>query len=171
MSWLTQIYRAYSIFYLFPFAQNLYRSSINSKLYMSDISSENLRKINFSDFEQAFLEEYQPEKSLVIYGTLAPNAPNHSVIEHIKGNWQKGIIRGRLTQEGWGAELGYYGFKHASKEEQKEIKVYILFSEELGANWQFLDEFEGNGYKRILTKYELENGLIGVGNIYAINAE
>lgn len=34
-----------------------------------------------------------------------------------------------------------------------------------------LDEFEGSGYKRILAKFELNNGEVGVGNIYALNDE
>jgi hypothetical protein len=32
-----------------------------------------------------------------------------------------------------------------------------------------LDDFEGDGYRRILAKYELDNGETGVGYIYAIN--
>ena len=82
--------------------------------------------------------------------------------------WQ-GIVRGSLEKRGWGAELGYYGFRHTSHEKQEEIKVFVLLSDELVKNWQLLDDFEGDGYKRILAKYELENGQIGVGNIYAIN--
>ena len=71
--------------------------------------------------------------------------------------------------EGWGAELAYFGFKHAHRDEQENIEAYILFSNELVDNWSYLDEFEGDGYKRILAKFELENGEVGVGNIYAIN--
>jgi hypothetical protein len=74
-----------------------------------------------------------------------------------------------LEKKGWGADLGYYGFRHASNEEQKEIKVFVLLSDELVPNWQVLDDFEGNGYRRILAKYEIENGQTGVGNIYALN--
>jgi len=81
----------------------------------------------------------------------------------------KGIIKGQLTNEGWGAELGYFGFKHSHIDEQDKIEAHILFSEEIVDNWLYLDEFEGNGYIRILTKFELENGEVGVGNIYAIN--
>ncbi|RFS18603.1 gamma-glutamylcyclotransferase [Emticicia sp. C21] len=115
------------------------------------------------------METYQPEKVLIVYGTLAPGKPNHSKIEHIKGEWEKIIVKGKLVKEGWGAELGYYGFTHAAPEEQITIEAYVLFSDELPANWQYLDDFEGNGYKRIIAKYELGNGKIGVGYIYAIN--
>ena len=96
-------------------------------------------------------------------------APNHSVVEHIKGNWQCGIVKGTLENKGWGADMGYYGFRQTDIEDQKQIKVLVLVSDELVANWKMLDDFEGSGYKRILAKYELANGQIGVGNIYAIN--
>jgi gamma-glutamylcyclotransferase (GGCT)/AIG2-like uncharacterized protein YtfP len=144
---------------------------LNRKKNTSSIGSSNFQDTNLSEVEKTFIKTYSPEKSFIVYGTLAPNAPNHSVVEHIKGNWQQGIVRGRLEKKGWGADLGYYGFKHTSNEKQEEIKVFVLFSDELVANWQLLDDFEGNGYRRILAKYELENGQIGVGTIYAINEE
>jgi len=135
------------------------------------ISSGNFQNNDLSEVEKTFIKTYNPERSFIVYGTLAPDAPNHSVVEHIKGNWQPGIVRGSLENKGWGADMGYYGFMHTSIEEQKEIKVFVLFSDELVANWQMLDDFEGTGYKRILAKYELANGQIGVGNIYAINED
>ena len=141
---------------------------LNSKKGISDIGSNNFQDTNFTDVEINFIMSYSPHKSLIIYGSLAPNAPNHSVVEHIKGNWEKGIIRGSIEMKGWGADLGYYGFRH-TRENQQEIKVFVLFSHELVANWKMLDDFEGNGYRRILTKYELENGQTGAGYIYAIN--
>ena len=142
---------------------------LNSKKGIARIGSAEFQDTNFTDVERKFIKACSPEKAFIVYGTLAPNAPNHKVIEHIKGNWQHGSIRGRLEKEGWGAELGYYGFKHASHEEQEEIKVLVLLSDELVAYWQLLDDFEGNGYSRILAEYELENGETGVGYIYAIN--
>ena len=144
--------------------------SLNRKRNTPGIGSGN-QDTNLTEVEKTFIKNYSPEKSLIVYGTLAPNAPNHSVIEHIKGNWDKGLVRGSLEQKGWGADLGYYAFKHTSYEEEQEIKVFVLLSDELVANWQLLDDFEGNGYKRILAKYELKNGHIGVGNIYAINED
>jgi hypothetical protein len=61
-----------------------------------------------------------------------------------------------------------YGFKHAGQQEENAIEAFILFSDQLVANWQMLDDFEGEEYTRILAKYELENGEAGVGYIYAI---
>ncbi|PSR57443.1 gamma-glutamylcyclotransferase [Adhaeribacter arboris] len=121
--------------------------------------------------EKELLQTYKPEKSLIIYGSLAPNKPNHAVVEHIKGEWKKGIVRGKLENVGWGAALGYLGFKHCRKKDQQKISMFALISDELVSNWQMLDEFEGDEYRRILAKYELDTGEIGVGYIYAINEE
>ena len=116
---------------------------------------EKIDKVYLTVDEEQFLREYNPQKSIIIYGTLAPNRPNHSKIEHINGKWIKGVVKGKLVKEGWGAELGYYGFKHSSIDEQENIEAFILFSDELVNNWTYLDEFEGDGYRRILAKFEL----------------
>lgn len=144
---------------------------LNKKKNITNIGSANFQDTDLTEVEKAFIKTYNPEKSFIVYGTLAPNAPNHSVVEHINGNWQQGTIRGGLEKKGWGADLGYHGFTPTNNKEQKEIKVFVLSSDDLVANWQMLDEFEGKGYKRILAKYELANGHIGVGNIYAINED
>jgi len=115
------------------------------------------------------MREHKPERTLIVYGTLAPNKPNHSVVEHIKGTWHKGTVRGKLVNQGWGAQSGYPGFMPASSEEQTEIEVFVLISNELESNWQYLDNFEGEDYIRMLAAYELDTGEKGVGNIYAIN--
>lgn len=123
----------------------------------------------FTEEEQTFLQTYQPEKRLIIYGSLAPNRPNHHHVEPIRGVWQTGTIKGKLVNIGWGASMGYKGFVHCPVEEQETIQAFILFSEEFEAHWQRLDEFEGEEYQRQFALYELDNGTIGVGFIYALN--
>jgi gamma-glutamylcyclotransferase (GGCT)/AIG2-like uncharacterized protein YtfP len=132
-------------------------------------SSGSFENTQLTEFEITFLAAHRPENKLIIYGSLAPNAPNHHIVAHIKGTWHQGIVRGKLMQYGWGADLGYYAFMPVSEAEQAEIKAFVLISEELTANWAYLDDFEGEGYKRILAKYTLDNGQIGVGYIYAMN--
>lgn len=46
---------------------------------------------------------------LFVYGTLAPGRPNEHVLSAVPGTWQRGTVRGRLMQAGWGAEQGYPG--------------------------------------------------------------
>lgn len=146
-------------------------TSLNSKAFVADITLNGLESFDLSQIEKLIIKAHKPEKVLIVYGTLAPGKPNHSKIEHIKGEWEKAIIKGKLINKGWGAELGYNGFASAGDEESITIEAYVLFSDELPANWQYIDDFEGNGYKRILTKYEMENGKIGIGYIYGINQD
>jgi gamma-glutamylcyclotransferase (GGCT)/AIG2-like uncharacterized protein YtfP len=142
---------------------------LNSKKNISQITSGDFQDADLNELEKTLIETYNPQNVLVVYGTLAPNAPNHSIIAHIKGDWQQGIVKGKLLKEGWGAESGYWGFIHTSIAQQEAIPAFILFSDELPANWVHLDDFEGEEYRRILAQYELKNGQVGVGNIYGIN--
>ena len=49
--------------------------------------------------------------TLAVYGTLAPGQPNHHVVAPLGGEWTDGLIEGDLLPEGWGAALGYPGFR------------------------------------------------------------
>ncbi len=142
---------------------------LNQDKNTPNINSNSLENTHLTAFEKDFFKTFSPEKKLIVYGSLAPNAENYWVVEHIKGNWQKGIVRGLLLKEGWGIEMGYLGFKPTDAENQENINVLVLFSDELIANWQQIDDFEGEEYRRILAKYELNDGQIGVGFIYAVN--
>ena len=95
-------------------------ASINKKLKTFNATPLKLEELDLSEAERSFDQQYKPGNVLIVYGTLAPGRPNYPVIEHIKGNWQQGIVRGKLIKEGWGAELGYYAFKHVGTEEQEE---------------------------------------------------
>lgn len=106
--------------------------------------------------------------ALIIYGSLAPGESNHAVMEPIKGEWKKAVIKGKLAEGGWGSSLGYNGFIPEVGNNAANIKAFVLFSEDLPLHWDYLDEFEGDGYSRIKTEYQLENGEIGTGYIYAL---
>lgn len=145
--------------------------SLNGKKYAQQSGLPNYGSLVLTVEEKKFVEIYQPQQALIIYGSLAPGKPNHSVVESIKGTWQQGTVRGKLENKGWGAELGYFGFKLTDGAEQIEIPAYILFSNGLAQYFPLLDEFEGSGYQRILAPFVLDNGTIGVGNIYALPDE
>lgn len=143
---------------------------LNQRKDIADITLKTLDQYELSIDEKDFLSCYQPENKLIIYGTLAPGKPNHHKISHIKGEWKPAILKGgKLEIKGWGADLGFNGFVPVSENEQTDIPCYVLFSDDLCKNWDFLDEFEGSGYKRILAIYELEDKQRGVGYLYAIN--
>ncbi len=143
---------------------------LNRKRGIADVQIDNLANTDLTDDEKEFIKKYRPEDVLIIYGTLAPGKPNHSKIEHIEGQWKTGTVKGgKLEGKGWGAALGFNGFVPAKREEQVDIAAQVLFSEQLQENWALLDAFEGEGYRRILAAYQLSDGQVGVGYIYAIH--
>lgn len=93
--------------------------------------------------------------NLFVYGTLAPGRQNEHVLKDIAGKWQKASIRGRLYEEGWGADLGCPGLRLDDKGSQ--IQGFLFTSSQIQAHWNNLDRFEGKGYKRILTTVTLKN--------------
>lgn len=143
-------------------------TSLNSKENIETITNNTLYPYDLTDAEKEFLKKWQPQNALIIYGTLAPGKPNNFIMDPVPGIWQKATVSGKLENKGWGAELGYFGFVHCNDEDAEEIDSYILISDELYKHWQYLDDFEGEGYKRILAEYRLENGENGIGFIYAL---
>lgn len=145
-------------------------SGLNRRKDVGEITIKTLSQYHLSPDELTFIEKYTPENKLIIYGTLAPGKPNHHKISHIKGDWKSAVLKGgKLESKGWGADLGFNGYVPAKENEQTNISCYVLFSDGLIKYWEFLDEFEGVGYKRILAEYELGNGNKGVGYVYGIN--
>ncbi len=137
--------------------------SLNRKGYAVESGTSGL-----SQEEISAIRKFRPENAFIAYGTLGPGRPNHYKIEHIPGKWEKATINGKLEAKGWGADLGYYGYVKTNTPENKDIEAFILFADELKKHWRFLDDFEGDEYKRILAEFKLENGMIGMGNIYTL---
>ena len=92
---------------------------------------------------------------LFVYGTLVPGGPNEHVLSGMGGTWEAGTVTGIVHQEGWGAAKGYPGIildKHGN-----DVQGFLFSSEKLSDHWARLDEFEGEGYVRVLTEVTLEN--------------
>jgi gamma-glutamylcyclotransferase (GGCT)/AIG2-like uncharacterized protein YtfP len=104
---------------------------------------------------------------LATYGTLAPGRVNHHQLAGLKGKWQKGTVRGRLVDAGWGAALGYPGLVLDPR--GPVFEVYLFESAELPDHWPRLDEFEGTGYRRVVTEVHTADGELGA-SIYVIAA-
>ena len=103
---------------------------------------------------------------LFVYGTLAPGRPNEHVLTEVPGSWEPATVRGTLHQEGWGATVGYPGI--VLDEHGGEVHGFSFSSEELSAHWTRLDEFEGNGYERVVASVELGDGTVVKAHIYAL---
>ena len=107
---------------------------------------------------------FRTSNHFAVYGTLAPGAPNHHVLENLTGEWRDGWVHGDLRQEGWGTQQGYPAIRWNPRSEQVPVK--LLVSELLEHHWQRLDEFEGHGYQRILVPVYMGDEVIAVANIY-----
>ena len=106
-----------------------------------------------------------PDERLVVYGSLAPGEPNHHLLADLTGTWTEGFVRGHLTQVGWGAAQGYPALRPAS--DAPRVRAFLLESEELRDRWAELDEFEGEGYERVLVSFETETAEPVVAQLYA----
>ncbi len=108
----------------------------------------------------------EPRHRLAIYGTLAPGEVNHSQIAGIPGQWSEGFVRGELAYTGWGAEHGFPALTW--RPDGPRVDVQLFTSPELDRHWQRLDDFEGEGYCRILVPVEDEPGrIVAVAYLYA----
>jgi gamma-glutamylcyclotransferase (GGCT)/AIG2-like uncharacterized protein YtfP len=112
--------------------------------------------------------------ALATYGTLVPGGPNHHVVAPLGGEWAEGLLEGDLVPSGWGAELGYPGFRPRAGGEA--VAVWVLRASRLAGAWPELDRFEGEGYRRILVPVFGAEGAAGqagglqlhtVANLYA----
>jgi len=103
---------------------------------------------------------------LAPYGTLAPGRVNNHGLSGLKGKWQPGTVRGKLIEIGWGAALGYPGL--ILDPLGPPVDVHIFESPDLPKHWRRLDAFEGEGYRRVVTKVSTKDGELDA-SIYVIN--
>ena len=99
-----------------------------------------------------------PSRKLVVYGTLAPEQPNHNVVEAISGSWTRCVVRGSVRRQ--------LGFPVLSwNPSGPEIQAQLLVSADLPRSWSRIDEFEGSAYTRHLIPAIHEGELI-IANVY-----
>jgi gamma-glutamylcyclotransferase (GGCT)/AIG2-like uncharacterized protein YtfP len=98
--------------------------------------------------EQRLDDLFKTSHTLAVYGTLAPGQPNYHVLASLGGEWPDGLIEGDLLPMGWGADLGYPGFR--PRIGGAAVAVQVLSAPLLATAWPTLDRFEGPGYQRIL---------------------
>ena len=106
---------------------------------------------------------------LFVYGTLGPGRPNEHVLDAIGGSWETAIVTGTLRAQGWGAEMGYPGIdldEHGGK-----VEGFLFTSKNLSGHWTSLDAFEGEAYRRVLTKVKLKDGSIVDAYIYTLRSK
>ena len=106
---------------------------------------------------------------LFVYGTLAPGQANHKLLESVAGSWEPATLKGNLINEGWGADMGCPGIVPAT--DGNNVEGFVFSSIDLANQWTMLDDFEGEGYKRVFVKVRV-NGTHDVeAFVYALKHE
>ena len=95
-------------------------------------------------------------QTLFVYGTLAPGRANAHLLDGVDGEWEPATVNGRLYAEAWGAALGFPGL--VLDPAGAPVAGFMLTSDRLAEHWQRLDEFEGEGYERVLAKVRRRDG-------------
>jgi len=95
-------------------------------------------------------------RRLATYGSLAPGRPNAHELDGLDGSWSQGAVFGTLLEEGWGARLGYPGIILDPGGEP--VPVHLFESADLPSHWARLDQFEGPGYRRVITNVRTRAG-------------
>ena len=103
---------------------------------------------------------------LFVYGTLAPGRANHKILEGITGTWESATLRGLLFQDGWGAAMGFPAIVPSADGEI--VEGFVFSSKALENHWAMLDEFEGEGYERVLVTVNMQNGTQLDAYVYAL---
>ena len=106
---------------------------------------------------------------LFVYGTLAPGRPNHHILQPIAGSWDEGSVKGTLHDAGWGAAMGCPGI--VLEDEGDSVDGFVFSSDHLAHHWPMVDEFEGDGYERVVTKVRLKDRREVDAFIYVLNGE
>jgi gamma-glutamylcyclotransferase (GGCT)/AIG2-like uncharacterized protein YtfP len=97
-----------------------------------------------------------PETRLASYGSLAPGRVNNDQLAALNGRWVQGTVRGNRVDEGWGAGIGYPGLILDAS--GPAVEVHVFESSDLPSHWPRLDEFEGPGYRRVITQISTPDG-------------
>jgi|688.fasta_scaffold100352_2 gamma-glutamylcyclotransferase (GGCT)/AIG2-like uncharacterized protein YtfP len=126
-----------------------------------------------SSAERQLNDIFGTDRTLAVYGTLAPGRENYHIVKPLGGEWTDGLIEGDLQETGWGATLGYPAFRPRTG--GTILKIKVLRSDALPRGWKDLDNFEGHEYQRILIpvfeiadeKEGLERRIYTVANLYA----
>lgn len=103
---------------------------------------------------------------LFVYGSLAPGRPNDHAMSDIRGKWIPATTRGRLEHAGWGAELGFPGI--VPDPDGAVVEGWLFSTDDLAAHWQRLDEFEGDGYRRVRVPAVREDGAVVTADVYVL---
>lgn len=88
------------------------------------------------------------ETRLAAYGTLQPGQANHHMLGGVRGTWERGTVLGELHPAGWGMTFGFPAL--AWHPDAAPVPVGLFTSPDLPGQWERLDAFEGDAYRRVV---------------------
>jgi gamma-glutamylcyclotransferase (GGCT)/AIG2-like uncharacterized protein YtfP len=100
-----------------------------------------------------------PEEQLIVYGSLMPGDLYHFLLADLPGTWEQCVIRGRMGKYG-----GFKAFRYDAA--GPEHPAWLLTSPALPGRFPELDEFEGEGYERVVIPAQV-NGRCRMAQVYA----
>ena len=106
-------------------------------------------------------------EKLFVYGTLGLGRPNEHILKKNGGSFEEASIVGILHNKGWRAAMGYP--RLTIDAEGEKIEGFLFSSDNLNAHWSELDDFEGEAYKRVLTKVKLNDSTTVKAYVYTIS--
>lgn len=104
---------------------------------------------------------------LFVYGTLAPGQANHGLLAELPGTWQAGSITGFLYADGIGPTAGYPVVDLDNP--VSSVAGFLFTSPVLPGHWPMLDDFEGEGYRRVETVVTLPDQSRLEAFVYALD--
>jgi gamma-glutamylcyclotransferase (GGCT)/AIG2-like uncharacterized protein YtfP len=123
-----------------------------------------------SPAEQRLVQQWDANRRLAVYGTLAPGQSNHHMVAGLDGAWSRGFVTGELWASGWGARYGFPALRWDPAGDP--LAVSLLSSRLLPEHWSELDAFEGDEYLRILVPVfdspRADARLLTVANLYGV---
>lgn len=106
------------------------------------------------------------KQRLFVYGTLAPGRVNAHILGGIDGKWEAATVNGILHPDGCGEAAGFPAI--VLDETGPVVEGFLFTSDQLADHWARIDDFEGNGYERVLATVRCADGSLVEAFLYAL---
>lgn len=93
---------------------------------------------------------------LFVYGTLKKGEKNARLFDQIGGTWRSASVRGKLYPQGVAGTSGFPAL--VLDQNEKPVQGLVFSCSTFARWWPLLDDFEGEGYRRIKTQVKLKSG-------------
>lgn len=106
---------------------------------------------------------------LFVYGTLAPAGSGHYLLKPLSGSWHQATVLGRLYPDGLEETDGFPVID--LEQTDTSVSGYLFVSDELHQQWEALDQYEGDGYRRVVVQVHLTDGATVEAFVYTLDRQ